>query len=198
MIPVIQGLGAALILLLSRCVTGTSKLEQLLRPRSALCKRACILIFCSVEATITANETKNGPDPKSGNLVVKPNNCAGRDDLLSVFETDHFMKIGFVSLFVPGHLNPMTTLARQLQSRNHEVVFITSPVVEPFVRAAELPFVPFGENESRSTLTEDLRRRLSQLSKLQGEDAMRFVCKLWRTGLKPCWIGCQPHWLGQE
>ncbi len=156
----------------------TSKLEQLLRPRSALCKRACILIFCSVEATITANETKNGPDPKSGNLVVKPNNCAGRDDLLSVFETDHFMKIGFVSLFVPGHLNPMTTLARQLQSRNHEVVFITSPVVEPFVRAAELPFVPFGENESRSTLTEDLRRRLSQLSKLQGEDAMRFVLQI--------------------
>jgi hypothetical protein len=90
----------------------TSKLEQLLRPRSALYKRACILIFCSVEATITANETKNGPDPKSGNLVVKANNCAGRDDLLSVFETDHIMKIGFVSLFVPGHLNPMTTLAR--------------------------------------------------------------------------------------
>jgi len=98
MIPVLQGLGAALILLLSRCVTVTSELEQLLRPRSALCKRACILIFCSVEATITANETKNGPVPKSGNLVVKPNNCAGRDDLLSVFETDHFMKIGFVSL----------------------------------------------------------------------------------------------------
>jgi UDP:flavonoid glycosyltransferase YjiC (YdhE family) len=29
------------------------------------------------------------------------------------------MKIGFMSPFVPGRLNPMTTLARQLQSRNH-------------------------------------------------------------------------------
>jgi hypothetical protein len=34
------------------------------------------------------------------------------------------MKIGFLSLPLAGHLNPMTTLARKLQSRGHEVVFI--------------------------------------------------------------------------
>ena len=57
------------------------------------------------------------------------------------------MKIGFVSLPVAGHLNPMTALARRLQSRGHGVVFIGVPDVEPFARAAGLRFVPFCENE---------------------------------------------------
>lgn len=38
------------------------------------------------------------------------------------------MKLGFICLNVPGHLNPMTTLARHLQYRNHEVVFQIGPV----------------------------------------------------------------------
>jgi hypothetical protein len=33
------------------------------------------------------------------------------------------MKLGFICLNAPGHLNPMTALARQLQGRNHEVVW---------------------------------------------------------------------------
>ena len=37
------------------------------------------------------------------------------------------MKIGFLSLPLTGHLNPMTALARELQSRGHEVVFIGVP-----------------------------------------------------------------------
>jgi UDP:flavonoid glycosyltransferase YjiC (YdhE family) len=36
------------------------------------------------------------------------------------------MKLGFICLNLPGHLNPMTALARQLQGRNHEVVFLYS------------------------------------------------------------------------
>jgi UDP:flavonoid glycosyltransferase YjiC (YdhE family) len=31
------------------------------------------------------------------------------------------MKLGFIGLNLPGHLNPMTTLARHLQDRNHDV-----------------------------------------------------------------------------
>jgi UDP:flavonoid glycosyltransferase YjiC (YdhE family) len=37
------------------------------------------------------------------------------------------MKLGFVCLNLPGHLDPMTALARQLQARNHDVVFCYSP-----------------------------------------------------------------------
>jgi UDP:flavonoid glycosyltransferase YjiC (YdhE family) len=34
------------------------------------------------------------------------------------------MKIGFISFAIPGHFNPMSALARQLQSRNHDVVML--------------------------------------------------------------------------
>ena len=57
------------------------------------------------------------------------------------------MKIGFVSIPVTGHLNPMTAIARKLQSRGNEVVFIGLPDAEPIVRAANLNFVPFCEQE---------------------------------------------------
>ena len=57
------------------------------------------------------------------------------------------MKIGFVSMPLSGHLNPMTALARRLQSRGNEVVFFGVPDVEPFARAAGLDFMPYGEAE---------------------------------------------------
>jgi zeaxanthin glucosyltransferase len=57
------------------------------------------------------------------------------------------MKIGFVSPCVPGHFNPMSALARQLQSRGHDVTIFSLPVMEPLARAADLPFVAFGEKE---------------------------------------------------
>jgi UDP:flavonoid glycosyltransferase YjiC (YdhE family) len=50
------------------------------------------------------------------------------------------MKIGFVSIPVAGHLNPMTALGRKLKSRGHEVVFICLPDAEPAVRAAKTGF----------------------------------------------------------
>ena len=53
--------------------------------------------------------------------------------------------------------------------------------MEPLIRAAELPFVAFGEKDSPSTLSENFKRRLTQLSKLQGEDAMRLVIEILRT-----------------
>src|SRR5215469_10081131 len=88
------------------------------------------------------------------------------------------MKIGFISPFVPGHLNPMTTLARQLQLRNHEVVYIASPMVEGVIRGSGLPFVSFGEKESLSVASETFKSRLAQLSKLQGEDATQLVLQI--------------------
>src|SRR5258708_19820722 len=75
------------------------------------------------------------------------------------------MKLGFICPNVPGHLNPMTALARQLQARNHEVVFLYSS------EAAGLPCVPADEkvqvNESRP-----------EISKRQGEDAFQFASHL--------------------
>jgi spore coat polysaccharide biosynthesis predicted glycosyltransferase SpsG len=41
-------------------------------------------------------------------------------------KTYKLMKIGFICPNFPGHINPMTALARPLQARNHEVVFLYS------------------------------------------------------------------------
>ncbi len=40
------------------------------------------------------------------------------------------MRIGFVSMPITGHLNPMTALARKLESRGNEVVFFGVPDAE--------------------------------------------------------------------
>ena len=50
-------------------------------------------------------------------------------------EVSKIMKIGFVSLYGPGHFNPMSAVARQLQSRNHDVAMLSLSIVEPLARA---------------------------------------------------------------
>jgi zeaxanthin glucosyltransferase len=80
------------------------------------------------------------------------------------------MNVAFVALSAPGHLNPMTTLARQFQSRGHEVVLISLPDAESQASAADLVFLPYGENAFSADFRDEFRRRMS---KLQGEHAVR-------------------------
>src|ERR1700729_4478253 len=82
------------------------------------------------------------------------------------------MRIGFLSLPVPGHLNPMTAFAPKLQSRGHDVVFMSLTDVAPFVEAAGLPFVPCSEAAYPAGSLGAFVRRLSELS---GEDALHFT-----------------------
>ncbi len=71
------------------------------------------------------------------------------------------MKLGFICLDLPGHLNPMSALARQLQARNHEVVLLYSS------GAAGLPFVPGPEKDH-------INENRPEISKKQGQDALQF------------------------
>jgi len=71
------------------------------------------------------------------------------------------MKLGFICPNLIGHLNPMTALARHLQDRNHDVVFLYSS------GAADLPFVPGPEKDH-------LDENRPEQSKMQGEDALKF------------------------
>ena len=88
------------------------------------------------------------------------------------------MKIGFLSQPLTGHLNPMTALARKLQSRGHEVVFIGVPDIEPVVRAADLDFVPFCETEYPSG---SVAKRWSEVANLHGLEVVRYTAR----GLTP-------------
>jgi zeaxanthin glucosyltransferase len=82
------------------------------------------------------------------------------------------MKIGFVCIAVPGHFNPMSEMARQLQARNHDVVLLSHPRIESAARAANLPFIPFGEKEVPAN---NLSEILDTLSRLTGEQGLQFT-----------------------
>jgi UDP:flavonoid glycosyltransferase YjiC (YdhE family) len=82
------------------------------------------------------------------------------------------MRIAFLGVRVPGHLNPMTTLARRLKARGHDVVFISVLDTEPYVRAAQLPFIPYCEKEFPLG---SVRQKTDQLGKLQGQAALEFA-----------------------
>ena len=84
------------------------------------------------------------------------------------------MKIGFVSMPLSGHLNPMTALARRLQSRGNEVVFFGVPDVEPFARAAGLDFVPYGEREYP---VGSIEKVYSSVAQLHGFEVVRHSCE---------------------
>src|SRR5258707_4224974 len=90
------------------------------------------------------------------------------------------MKIGFLSMPLTGHLNPMTALARKLQSRGHEVVFIGVPDIEPVVRGADLDFVPFCENEYPPG---SMAKTWGGVAKLHGLDVARYTTRELTPGL---------------
>jgi MGT family glycosyltransferase len=67
----------------------------------------------------------------------------------------------------------MTALARELHSRNHDVVFISLPDTEAFVRGvADLPFLPCCEREFPAGSTKEV---VQQMSQLQGQEALEFT-----------------------
>ncbi len=90
------------------------------------------------------------------------------------------MRIGFVCTPLSGHLNPMTALARKLQSRGHEVSFISVLDAGPIVRAANLDFVPISEKEYPLGSIPEV---LSGLSRLHGLDVIEYWIKHIAPGL---------------
>jgi zeaxanthin glucosyltransferase len=80
------------------------------------------------------------------------------------------MRIGFLSLPLSGHLNPMTALARKLQSRGNDVVFISVPDAGPVLRAANLKFVSFCEKEYPIG---SIAQGWSSVAKLHGDEVLR-------------------------
>jgi len=71
------------------------------------------------------------------------------------------MKLGFICPNAAGHLNPITALARQLQARNHDVVFLYSS------GAAGLPFVPGPDKDGPVPKNAIMVKRAPQLELLK-------------------------------
>jgi zeaxanthin glucosyltransferase len=79
------------------------------------------------------------------------------------------MKIAFFTHSAPGHLNPLTTLARRLRSRDHELVFISNLDSEPFIQAAGIPFVPVCDE---ALPVGSLLAMVEHMRKLSGAEAL--------------------------
>jgi zeaxanthin glucosyltransferase len=90
------------------------------------------------------------------------------------------MKIGFLSLPLTGHLNPMIALARKLQLRGREIVFIGVPDIERVVRAANLDFEPFCETEFPSG---SVAKLWGGVANLRGLDVVRYTARELTPGL---------------
>src|SRR5260221_3973056 len=90
------------------------------------------------------------------------------------------MKIGVVSMPLTGPLNPMTALARKLQARGNEVVFIALPDAESSVRGANLKFAPFCEKEYP---VGSVAKRWGGLAKLHGLDVVEYTTRELMPGL---------------
>jgi UDP:flavonoid glycosyltransferase YjiC (YdhE family) len=75
------------------------------------------------------------------------------------------MKLGFICPNVPGHLNPMTALGRQLQARRHDVVFLYSSA------ATGLSFVPGPEKDH-------IIENVPEASKMRGDDSLEFGVRI--------------------
>jgi zeaxanthin glucosyltransferase len=56
------------------------------------------------------------------------------------------MRIAFVCMPITGHLNPMIALARKLQSRGLEIVFVSFSDAQQSVQAAGLTFAAIGQH----------------------------------------------------
>jgi MGT family glycosyltransferase len=78
--------------------------------------------------------------------------------------------IGTICPRIPGHLNPQTTLCRELQRRGHRVIFYQAPVAAEEIRSRGFEMRCFGEKEYSPE--EDLKNR-QVLATLSGYKAFR-------------------------
>jgi zeaxanthin glucosyltransferase len=104
------------------------------------------------------------------------------------------LKIGFVSLPISGHLNPMTALARKLQSRGHEIVFFGTPDAGPVVRAANLTFVSFAEKEYPEG---SMAEAFAPVAKFHGLEAAEYTLREITTPLTKAALKHLPQWLAE-
>jgi zeaxanthin glucosyltransferase len=85
--------------------------------------------------------------------------------------------LGLTCPELSGHLNPMTTLGRELQRRGHRVTLIGRPDARAKTESAGLEFAVVGE---KAFPLGSLARTTAELGRLAGLSAIRFTAELLR------------------
>ena len=73
-------------------------------------------------------------------------------------------RIGFITLYATGHLNPSIVLARALQQQGHEVVFFNILDTREAIISAGLHLVPFAEAEYPVGALKPTMKKIAALS----------------------------------
>ena len=87
--------------------------------------------------------------------------------------------LGLICPELSGHLNPITTLGRELQRRGHRVTVVARPDARRKAEAAGLGFAAIGEREFP---VGSMQATSAELGKLTGMNAIRFTAELLRRG----------------
>jgi len=87
--------------------------------------------------------------------------------------------LGMICPELSGHLNPMTTLGRELQRRGHRVTVVARPDARRKAEAAGLGFAPIGEREFP---VGSMQATSAELGRLSGMKAIQFTAELLRRG----------------
>jgi zeaxanthin glucosyltransferase len=82
------------------------------------------------------------------------------------------MHIGLICPGVPGHLNPMAALGRELMQRGHRITFFGVPDSEARVLREEIPFYPIGVSEYP---VGTYQKQTAYLGHLSGIAALRYT-----------------------
>ena len=82
---------------------------------------------------------------------------------------------GLICPELSGHLNPMTTLGRELKRRGHRVTLIGRPDAQKKTETAGLEFAVVGEKEFPAG---SLVQTTAKLGRLAGLNAIRFTAEL--------------------
>lgn len=85
--------------------------------------------------------------------------------------------IGLICPEVSGHLNPMTTLGRELKRRGYEVSLVAKPDGRGKAEAAGLGYIGCGEAEFPAGRMAEITTRLGEMS---GGEALRFMVEFFR------------------
>jgi zeaxanthin glucosyltransferase len=73
-------------------------------------------------------------------------------------------RIGFITLYATGHLNPSIVLARALQQQGHEVVFFNILDTSQAISSAGMRLVPFAEAEYPVGALKPTMKKIAELS----------------------------------
>jgi len=88
------------------------------------------------------------------------------------------MRLGLICPELSGHLNPMTTLGRELKRRGHHVTVVARPDARRKAESTGLGFAEIGAQEFPEGAMRETSAKLGQLS---GMEAIHFTAELLRS-----------------